>query len=87
MFKKTRNSISQRPNSFDSLSAIKTTDLTEDQMQAYTGGKIRGTILLFSTSSKVSNLGFRFPSDGPGRGGTVSVGRNLLAHDLTHVIQ
>ncbi|MFH7243184.1 MAG: hypothetical protein ACHWZW_10075 [Spirulina sp.] len=87
MFKKTRNSISQHPNSLDPLSAIGTTDLTEDQMQAYAGGEIRGTILLFSTLPEVSDLGFRFPSDGPGRGGTVSVGRNLLAHELTHLIQ
>ncbi len=78
MFEKTRNSISQRPKPLDSLSAIEATDLTEDQMQAYAGGKIRGTIFLFSTLPEVSDLGFRFPSDGPGRSSTVSAGRNLL---------
>ena len=72
MFEKTKKTISQHPKSLDSLSTIEATDLTEDQMQTHAGGKIRGTILLFSTSSKVSDLGFGFPSDGPGRGGTVS---------------
>lgn len=76
MFEKTRNSISQRPKPLDSLSAIGATDLTEDQMQAYSGGETRGVLFhWFSPPPATSNGRVSFPSDGPGRGGTISIWR------------
>jgi len=39
-----------------------------------------------TTQSSLSGGKARFPLDGPGRGGTVTLSRNLIAHELTHVV-
>ena len=39
-----------------------------------------------TTQSSLSGGKTRFPLDGPGRGGTITPNRSLIAHELTHVI-
>jgi hypothetical protein len=58
--------MSQRPKSLGSLYQVDATDLTEDQMQAYSGGKTNGVIFLWvSAASSASNVRFGFPRSIP----------------------
>lgn len=66
MLEKNSNSISQNPKSLGSLYQFDATDLTEDQMQAYSGGKTNGVIFLWvSADSSASNVRFSFPRSIP----------------------
>lgn len=66
MLRKTSKLMSQRPKSLGSLYQVDATDLTEDQMQAYSGGKTNGVIFLWvSSASSASNVRFSFPRSIP----------------------